>query len=852
MISVVVPVYNSEETIAGCIESVLRQSFDALELIVIDDGSSDRSGTICDGYALRDPRIRVVHQPNRGRTEARAVGVSHAKGEWVCFVDSDDQLPSTALADLFERADDTTDIVFGNGYTLPNEQRPVIPMTDFRHLAVRAEGTVGVPWGSLYRRSLLAPYLFDIPRHIVNGEDYLFWLRLVFSIDRPVNVVYKKVYEKGDEHTSNSFKWTADYCYELNELRKASIPEKLHDEFMADMTNDRLANMFSVAQWSRRSEWASSRYYRELLSDMAAQGRRLSLKNRLFLALPSLHLRRLYAWASQNMRYTGWHGACPYMLFLLVAGIAMLLLNLLDAPTLSDDMIYRFKWNADESAAVERIETIGDLLSSQFTHYLTTNGRFPAHLLAQTFLVFVPPAVTQVLNSLLFVMLLHFSTCLIAKPGQRLFVAVVVCFLLFIVFQGFRTTMVWSLGAFNYLWVLVATLGFLLYLRDGLKQAKAPAKSLFRHWLLAPLAILVGWSHEALSLPVSVAFAAWLVLGGRKSWRSAAAPYMVFYILGCSLCLLTPAVWNRSAEAASLQGRLLSGAMNCLFNIRIAWLLLVTLFILWWRRRPFLYDHLRRFRYVYVALLVSMGIVLLCGTSLERVAFFTDFMAMLLLLPLLQELLSVVWQRRLVIVSCVLMLLSFVPAYMVRKENNDSWLLAERQMKTPGRELIAVTTPMKGENAVMDYFRNHYVNSSFEFGFYCSYMAFDANDINMRCAARLYDKQHMYFLPADVVRRAEADSTAYTNYGLDEHGALYVWKMPSHSEVDSLVFLLNDEDPSTLNPLQRLVAWHDSVYELDDFNYEVVDIGTQSYLVFTRPTTNIYRRIKNIKYRTKQ
>jgi len=326
--------------------------------------------------------------------------------------------------------------------------------------------------------------------------------------------------------------------------------------------------------------------------------------------------------------------------------------------------------------------------------------------------------------------------------------------------------------------------------------------------------------------------------------------------------------------------------MNCVSNIRVTWLLLITLFIIWCIKRkhnvavkaastacsiirtvrtssPDGSDYqsepsglpvrtVRIITYAYLALATSIGIVLLCGTNLERVAFYTDFIAMLLLLHLLQDLLSAAWQKRLMVLGCELMLLTFVPAWMVRKENNDSWLLAERQMQDPGRELIAVTTPIKGENAVMDYFRDHYVNPSFDFGFYCSYMGFDANDINMRCAARLYDKQKMYFLPEDVVRRAEADSAAYTNYELDEHGALFVWRMTNDADIDSLVFILNDEDPSTLNPLQRLVAYPDSTCLLDDYHYEVVHIGTRYYLVFTRPTTNIYRRIKDIKYITKQ
>lgn len=293
LVSVIVPVYNSADTIEACADSILRQSVGELELVLVDDGSSDGSGDICDDIARRDSRVNVVHQPNKGRTEARHVGVMTAGGEWVCFVDSDDTLPPDAIHHLLAGAGGDCDIVFGNGYSLAPEQRRCIPLDEFRHLAVRAEGMIGVPWGSLYRRSVLTPWLFDLPRHIMMGEDYLFWLRLVFSTDKPVSIVYENVYCKGDDHTSNCFRWTAAYCQELNELRKSSIPEELHDEYLSDMLSDRLANMYSVAQWSPRKEWADSPFYRELLSDLAACGKSIPIKGKLFLWLPSLRLRRL-------------------------------------------------------------------------------------------------------------------------------------------------------------------------------------------------------------------------------------------------------------------------------------------------------------------------------------------------------------------------------------------------------------------------------------------------------------------------------------------------------------------------------------------------------------------------------
>lgn len=89
-ISVIVPVYNAEHTLARCIDSILAQSFHDFELILIDDGSMDSSGVICDEYATRDVRIKVFHKTNGGASSARNIGIDNASGEWVTFCDSDD------------------------------------------------------------------------------------------------------------------------------------------------------------------------------------------------------------------------------------------------------------------------------------------------------------------------------------------------------------------------------------------------------------------------------------------------------------------------------------------------------------------------------------------------------------------------------------------------------------------------------------------------------------------------------------------------------------------------------------------------------------------------------------------
>ena len=115
-ISVIVPVYNCEAYITQCIESVLRQTFRDFELILVDDGSKDKSPEICERYALRDSRIKVIHKPNGGGAgEARNVGLDSASSPFISFIDSDDWIKADMLEKLWaaQQRDDSDLVICG-------------------------------------------------------------------------------------------------------------------------------------------------------------------------------------------------------------------------------------------------------------------------------------------------------------------------------------------------------------------------------------------------------------------------------------------------------------------------------------------------------------------------------------------------------------------------------------------------------------------------------------------------------------------------------------------------------------------------------------------------------------------
>lgn len=272
-ISIVVPCYKVEKALERCVESVLKQTFDAFELILVDDGSPDQTGVIADKIALRDARIRVIHQENGGVMAARHAGAKAASGDWVCFVDSDDALPKDALQNLYAgtKAREIVEMVVGfrdgvkiktfdAGYSLEDYRYDTIAR---RHLHVAI-------YGRLFRRELLNDSMFDIPREVLQGEDWLFNVRYAFAMQhKPVIVeecVYHYIINTDGLHTSPE---TPESLINYDLLRLASIPQQCQQQYISAIMEARFillldwtfANLLSI-------RWQSNAFVTYLKSEI--------------------------------------------------------------------------------------------------------------------------------------------------------------------------------------------------------------------------------------------------------------------------------------------------------------------------------------------------------------------------------------------------------------------------------------------------------------------------------------------------------------------------------------------------------------------------------------------------------
>lgn len=179
-ISVIVPVYNVEQYLPRCIDSILAQTFKNFELLLVDDGSQDSSGRICDEYATKDNRIIVFHKENGGVSSARNVGLSHASGEWVCFCDSDDYVSDTYLHNLDKQIICSKQIIM-TGYDIIDSEiknkLSNICLNGEEFIKYLLEKKIifnSEPWGKLYNLKLIISNNIYFPNNINLGEDAIF------------------------------------------------------------------------------------------------------------------------------------------------------------------------------------------------------------------------------------------------------------------------------------------------------------------------------------------------------------------------------------------------------------------------------------------------------------------------------------------------------------------------------------------------------------------------------------------------------------------------------------------------------------------------------------------------------
>lgn len=206
VISVIVPVYKVEQYLARCVDSILSQTFKDFEVLLIDDGSPDKSGEICDQYAAKDSRVKVYHKENEGVSSARNYGINKAEGVWLFFSDADDYLPNNSFDVLINFAYDNVDCVMA-GYSVFTEKgEVVVSKPKDRHNLLSVADALnemfhptdfpyqGYLWCKLFKHEIVSKNELKFNESIYYNEDRLFIVQFLCKSNNIISYTTKPVY----------------------------------------------------------------------------------------------------------------------------------------------------------------------------------------------------------------------------------------------------------------------------------------------------------------------------------------------------------------------------------------------------------------------------------------------------------------------------------------------------------------------------------------------------------------------------------------------------------------------------------------------------------------------------------
>ena len=265
IISIIVPVYNVEKYLNRCIESILNQTFPDFELILIDDGSTDKSGDICDDYKSKDSRVKVIHKNNEGVSVARNVGLDNSKGTYILFVDSDDYIDN----DLLEIAvcnmqSKETDIIFWGFYNeyingeiykrkFYNES---IITSDIKNICIELykRDLFGYTWCKMFRRTIIKDNKIYFDRDMKYCEDEEFTANYCKYINSLAVInQYKYHYiNYGDSRITLTNFGQRDELFNRNKLfiRWSNLLERDHEVYLVNKAYKNLRFIFFNIVWA--------------------------------------------------------------------------------------------------------------------------------------------------------------------------------------------------------------------------------------------------------------------------------------------------------------------------------------------------------------------------------------------------------------------------------------------------------------------------------------------------------------------------------------------------------------------------------------------------------------------------
>lgn len=263
LVTIIVPVYNAEAKLRKCVDSILQQRYKHYELLLVNDGSKDTSGSICDEYAKKESRVKVFHKENGGVSSARNFGLINATGSWICFIDSDDFIEEDYLESFSLNKDETTELMV-SGYTIDNkvnnlEYKKEISFFDdysFNNTVFRLnkEKFLSRIWGMLLDNNVIKSNKLQFNEKFRFGEDTLFLWSYLLNVNticliRSTGYHYIKYDSETLASIFNTYVSLTEVNEEIFKLKK-SFERRIDNEILKKKFNEDIFNEYSLL-WLR-------------------------------------------------------------------------------------------------------------------------------------------------------------------------------------------------------------------------------------------------------------------------------------------------------------------------------------------------------------------------------------------------------------------------------------------------------------------------------------------------------------------------------------------------------------------------------------------------------------------------
>lgn len=243
-ISVIVPVYNAEKFLDRCLKSITSQSYENIEIIVIDDGSNDNSAQICDEFSLLEPRAKVLHEVNKGVSAARNLGLATAKGDYIYFADADDFLLPNCLSILVDKAiGKNSEIVIAGYQVASNRYATLITPTktetndDFIISLLNGKNHSGL-WNKLFDKRLFEGIFFQ--ENIRYLEDKVLMIKMAISKKPNISYINSPVYT----YWQNSDSVTNNFDERLLDIYKAYL--QIAENLLEEDVNSKILDIYKI------------------------------------------------------------------------------------------------------------------------------------------------------------------------------------------------------------------------------------------------------------------------------------------------------------------------------------------------------------------------------------------------------------------------------------------------------------------------------------------------------------------------------------------------------------------------------------------------------------------------------